>query len=119
MEILNSELVQLDTSKLKIDITQRPFTVEYAFQSPCPMTPEQIETMSLYATRMTDNGDIILSEERPSTINARVIVPERYTAIATVVNQTNCSVELYENATKEDVAIFTKCLHGALENVED
>jgi len=114
MQVLNG-LVQLDTSSLRIDVGRRPFSVEYCFQSPSPMTPEQIETFCLYGSKVAENGDILLTETAPENIDARVRVADRFTSLATGMGNPDASIELLsEGTTTEEVVIFTKCLEQAL-----
>lgn len=116
MEVLNTELIQLDTSASRIDVGRRPFSVEYCFLSPSPMTPEQLEEFSIYGTKVAENGDILLSESRPENVNAKVVIPERFTAMATgLARPTVTDIELLdENTSKEEVIIFTNTLEWAL-----
>lgn len=120
MQILNSDLIQLSTEGLRFDIEKRPFSVEYCFQSPNPMSPEEVEEHSLYFTKMTQNGDIMLSEQSPEKVHAKLVVPHRVTELAVGTVQSDlvrAHIELLdENTTEDEVMVFSSCIKQALNN---
>lgn len=120
MQILNSDLIQLSTAGQRFDIEKRPFSVAYCFQSPNPMSPEEVEEHSLYFTKITENGDIMLSERAPEKVHAKLVVPHRVTELAVGTVQSdriNTNIELLdENTTEDEVMVFSSCIQQALQN---
>lgn len=118
--VLSAPHIMLDSSRNQIDITKYPYTLEYSFQTMNPAVgPESLEEFNLYFTKQTSNGDILLSEEKPEHINARLVIPHRITEVLTgLINTISVDrIELIDSETNEnEVCVFAECVNRALSN---
>lgn len=116
--VLSAPHIMLDSSRNQLDISRYPYTLEYCFETYSEAVgPESLEEFSLFFTKQTSNGDILLSEEKPESINAKLIIPHRITEVITGMYQ-NFNVDRIEILDKDtddsEVCVFAECVHRAL-----